>query len=140
MKTATTPTQETRRKLSIALKKAWAEGKRKIHPNTFNNFKTLNKGKSGDAHPASGSKHPAWQGENVGYHALHSWVSRRKGKPDTCEHCKLSGLYGQKIHWANVNGEYKRNVDDWIRLCALCHRRYDDRNHLRNLAIVQKKR
>ena len=73
----------------------------------------------------SREKHYAWKGDGVGYHALHEWVQKELGKPDTCEHCKRSGLTGMSIHWANRSQEYKRDISDWIRLCVSCHRVYD---------------
>lgn len=105
-----------------------------MHPNTLNNFKNLNKGRWGKNHPAGEEKHPAWKGDKVGYAALHSWIKRRKGKPDTCVKCKTSGLKGRQIHWANIDGKYQRNLEDWIRLCALCHRRYDIENNFIGMA------
>lgn len=67
----------------------------------------------------------AWKGDGVGYVGLHMWVYRNLGKPDTCEHCNTNGLSGSKIHWANKSQEYKRELDDWIRLCVSCHKTYD---------------
>lgn len=32
---------------------------------------------------------------------------------------------------ANKNGNYKRIIEDWIRLCASCHMKYDIKNNLR---------
>ena len=72
-----------------------------------------------------GADNSNWKGDNVGYDALHNWVSRQLGKPNTCEHCKKSGLSGQWIQWANKSGNYLRNITDWIRLCAKCHSAYD---------------
>src|SRR3989338_662738 len=72
-----------------------------------------------------GNKHVAWKGENVSYRRLHKWIEITLGKPDTCEHCGRSGLKGRSIHWANKSGEYKRNLEDWLRLCAKCHGLYD---------------
>jgi len=115
-----------RNHLSEGQRRAWKEGRRKIHPNTLNNLKTLNKGKFGTNHPAGEAKHPAWKGDNVGYSALHSWVRRRKSKPDTCEHCGKSGFKGTQIHWASKSRKYKRDLNDWIRLCAKCHSIYDE--------------
>lgn len=66
-----------------------------------------------------------WKGDNVGYNALHSWINRKLGKPNTCENCKKSGLVGRQIHWANVSREYKRDLTDWKRLCKKCHEIYD---------------
>ena len=67
----------------------------------------------------------SWKGDKVGYSGLHRWVPKKLGKPDTCEHCKRTGLSGNAIHWANRSGKYKRSMSDWIRLCSSCHRKYD---------------
>lgn len=66
-----------------------------------------------------------WKGDSVGYIGLHRWVQVTLGQPDTCEHCGETGLKGHKIHWANKSRTYKRRIDDWLRLCASCHGRYD---------------
>lgn len=78
-----------------------------------------------------------WKGDSVGYYALHAWISRTLGKPDTCEHCKQSGLIGKKIQWANVSGEYKRDVKDWIRLCVPCHLRFDNKLKIPDEVVPQ---
>ena len=86
-----------------------------------------------------GSNHWNWQGgigkQKQGYRALHSWINRILGKPDTCSKCGLSGLGDRKIHWANKSGKYKREVSDWIRLCSKCHGKYDKENDLRKRMI-----
>ena len=69
--------------------------------------------------------HSCWIGDKVGYNALHSWVKKHLGYPDVCEHCKKNGLSGRQIHWANKDHEYKRILEDWLRLCAKCHSSYD---------------
>ena len=66
-----------------------------------------------------------WKGDEVQYRALHSWVQRELGKPDTCGFCGRTGLTGKKIHWANKDGNYKRTLKDWLRLCVPCHKKYD---------------
>ncbi len=66
-----------------------------------------------------------WKGEQVSYRTLHRWVTRFKGKPETCEHCGKTGLTGKQINWANKDRQYKRNLEDWIRLCSYCHYLYD---------------
>ena len=70
-------------------------------------------------------KHPNWKGNQVSYSGLHYWVSRHLGKPEQCEDCGKSGLRGKQIHWANKSHQYKRDLNDWLRLCILCHKRYD---------------
>ena len=66
-----------------------------------------------------------WKGDNVGYWGLHVWVIANFGQPDTCLHCGKNRLFGHKIHWANVSGKYKRDENDWIRLCVKCHSKFD---------------
>lgn len=68
-----------------------------------------------------GSENNQWK-ENPSYSTLHDWVRRHKGKPKKCEFCgKTEGM----LHWANISGEYKRDVDDYMSLCVSCHRKYD---------------
>lgn len=71
---------------------------------------------------ASGENNPTWKGDMVGYGGLHDWVKAHKGKPTTCEHC---GLTSTNLEWANKSHEYKRDLNDWLRLCRPCHRKYD---------------
>src|SRR3990167_2616997 len=70
-------------------------------------------------------RHPNWKGDDVGYGALHDWIRRNLGTPDTCGDCGKSGLTGKQIHWANKSGKYKRDITDWVRLCAKCHKKMD---------------
>lgn len=70
-------------------------------------------------------KHPAWKGKNASYYAIHIWVNRWKGTPNTCEQCGKTGLKRQQIHWANIDHKYRRVLDDYIRLCAKCHGEFD---------------
>jgi hypothetical protein len=71
-----------------------------------------------------GKKHFAWKGNKVSYRSLHKWVEREIGKPNKCTECEKVG-YGHQMHWANISGLYKRDVADWQRLCAKCHKSYD---------------
>ena len=56
-----------------------------------------------------------------GYRNLHKWVVKKLGQPSKCEHCGKDKLTGKKIHWANISGEYKKDINDWKRLCVKCH-------------------
>lgn len=64
-----------------------------------------------------------WKGDQVGYTALHEWITRILGAPNKCEHCGT--LVAKKYEWANISKKYKREKSDWIRLCTSCHRIYD---------------
>jgi hypothetical protein len=66
---------------------------------------------------------PNWKGDSVGKAALHRWVEKYKGKPRKCEHCGTEKA--KQYDWANVSQRYKRDLDDFIRLCRPCHAKYD---------------
>lgn len=76
----------------------------------------------------SGEQHHAWRGDAVGYTALHRWVVRHRGRPSRCEHCGTTSA--RRYEWANVDHRYRRVLDDYLRLCTTCHRRYDYENGL----------
>lgn len=75
-------------------------------------------------------EHHAWKGNKVCYAALHSWVVRKLGRPTECEWCGKNEHRKHYIQWANIDHEYKRDLNDWVRLCAKCHRTYDKLNGL----------
>jgi hypothetical protein len=70
-----------------------------------------------------GEKNPYWKGDAVKYVGLHRWVQRHKGKAVKCAHCGKTGY----CHWANISGEYKRDLDDFVSLCVSCHKFYDQK-------------
>lgn len=76
----------------------------------------------------SGKNNVMWKGDFVSYSGLHYWIKRCKGKPEICEHCGKPAK-----HWANIDHKYRRNLDDYISLCASCHKKYDIKNNLNHL-------
>ena len=107
-----TPTEEQRKKVSLALK-----GK---IPKNF--YEMQKKGWTTSKKEQFNSN---WKGQEVGYIGLHKWVQKHLGKPTKCEMCGKGGLSGRFIQWANKDHTYRRNLEDWIRLCTPCHRKYD---------------
>ena len=85
----------------------------------------------------TGNKHPLWKGNNATYGSIHDWVSRHLGTPKICSHC---GNSRKKIYyqWANISGNYKRDLSDWVRLCVKCHRK-KDKNKTRAGLIYEKR-
>lgn len=71
-----------------------------------------------------GEKHFAWKGEQAHYDSLHDWVARYRGREKKCSACGLDDPK-RTYHWANLSGEYKRDLDDWARLCIPCHSALD---------------
>lgn len=64
-----------------------------------------------------------WNTERPGYRGIHNWVERRLGKPSVCSNCHT--IDSKRYHWANISGEYKRDISDWVRLCVSCHFKKD---------------
>lgn len=62
-----------------------------------------------------------WKGDNVGYYALHMWISRHLGKAKKCIFC------GNEINvqWASISHKAKRDLNDYVSLCGKCHVAYD---------------
>jgi hypothetical protein len=59
----------------------------------------------------------------IGYATIHRWIKREKGKPSFCEICGTEDA--KRFEWANISGEYKQELEDWMRLCSRCHVRHD---------------
>ena len=96
-----------------------------IKPNSGsfkNGHQSWNKGMEWEE--KQGENNCNWKGDDVGKVALHLWVTRYKGKPKICEHCKAT-CKERKLNWANKDHTYKRVLDDFISLCVSCHRKYD---------------
>jgi hypothetical protein len=68
-----------------------------------------------------GSKHYNWKGAKVSYKALHAWIRRHKGSPEKCFFC--GGR--DRLEWANISGEYKRDLTDYLSCCRDCHIKFD---------------
>jgi len=79
------------------------------------------KRKISDAH--LGEKNPMWKGDDVGYGQLHRWIRMHKPKTTLCEVCKIN----KPIDVANISGEYKRDINDYIWVCRTCHMEMDGR-------------
>ena len=72
----------------------------------------------------SGEKNVNWKGDEASYGSLHDWVSYHKGNEKKCSQCGEDEP-SKRYEWANISGEYKREIDDYIRLCKKCHYHYD---------------
>ena len=77
-----------------------------------------------------------WMGDKVKYRALHSWVIRKLGKASKCTFCNQYKTTPKSIHWANRSQEYKRDLNDWIQLCAKCHKAYD-KDKIKKWSLIQ---
>lgn len=82
----------------------------------------------------SNEKHHAWKGDKASYSAVHKWMTNNFGRPYKCFSCDGTT---PRVEWANISGEYKREMSDWIGLCSSCHR-YFDRNSERRMLILEK--
>ena len=73
----------------------------------------------------SGDKGYRWKGDKVGYRGLHHWMKKEFGKAFKCEFCGKTRTTPKSIQWANKTGKYLRDRNDWLELCASCHKKYD---------------
>jgi len=95
------------------------EHKRKISESNKGNTSGLENGKR-TRFKNTGCKGHKTLGVN-GYRNIHKWVVKELGQPEECVECGKDGLTGRQIHWANLSGEYKKDISDWMRLCVRCH-------------------
>ena len=81
-----------------------------------------------------GEQNPQWKGDRVSYRSLHEWINNQIPKPEKCEVC----LIKPPFDCANISGEYKRDLTDWMWICRRCHMKLDGRLeklHIRNSAV-----
>jgi len=83
-----------------------------------------------------GSSSSNWKGDNAGKIAIHMWLSGKYGKPKKCEHCKDENK--KRYDWASKDHKYTRDINDYIRLCTSCHRKYDIKNNNYKIGYMKK--
>ena len=85
--------------------------------------------------------HPMWKGKAGNTSATHRWVSRVRIKPTKCDWCGAAERKARDgrslLFWANLSGDYLRELDDWACLCMNCHWKFD--NQIEKLIKYQKK-
>ena|SRR3990167_9457645 len=85
-----------------------------------------------------GKLHPLWKDGKVGYKSLHEWIGVNWGKAKEfiCTHCIKRAL-----DWANVNGIYNRERENWMPLCRSCHKKFDKADtSVARAALAEKRR
>jgi hypothetical protein len=67
-------------------------------------------------------QNPGWKGDDVSVGGVHSWL-RKHGprKKNVCVRCGKKC----KTDWANLDGKYRRDADDYVELCKTCHILFD---------------
>ena len=115
--------QETKNKLSLIHKRLYLEGK--IKPPSWKGKKASleTRLKMSQSHGKGEANHN-WKGDKVGYSGVHRWVESRLGRPNKCIN-KLCSKKSVVFEWCNISHSYKRELNDWVRLCRSCHRKYD---------------
>ncbi|KKM86040.1 hypothetical protein LCGC14_1283040 [marine sediment metagenome] len=87
-----------------------------------------------------GKNNSNWKGDAVGYFALQNWINRNYPRQGICSTCGKRANTG----YVNINGEYKRDITDFIELCMSCHKIYDlnkikSYEDMKDLVIQRKK-
>jgi len=72
---------------------------------------------------------PLWKGENATYGTKHKMINRQYGNHKKCYECGIKGKKNKggkwTIQWANISGNYKRDIKDYKGLCTKCHSVFD---------------
>ena len=70
-----------------------------------------------------GKKSRRWKGNKASYVAKHMWIIKHYGN---AKRCSIDPSHkAKRYEWANVSGEYKRDISDYMELCPSCHRKMD---------------
>lgn len=73
-------------------------------------------------HAIRNGRAPWFKGDEVGYRAIHTYLSKHFPKTGICDECGEM----KRTEYALIKGrEYSRNREDYRELCKLCHNRYD---------------
>ncbi len=75
-----------------------------------------------------GRENPKAQKSTVTYSGIHEWAKRYIERT-VCAHC---GARNRMLHTANISGEYKRDLVDWVVLCVPCHSEFDGQTKVSN--------
>jgi len=71
-----------------------------------------------------------WKGDDAGYVAIHTWLTKYYDKGNKCEQCGNENA--SRLEWSNINGDYTRDRSNWQVLCPSCHRKFDGSNMCKN--------
>lgn len=72
-----------------------------------------------------GEEAPRWKGEKAGKSAFHQYINKHHGRPKICENKECKGK-SKDYDWCIKTGrKYSHNIEDYLRMCRSCHRRYD---------------
>lgn len=73
----------------------------------------------------SKEKHPQWKNK-LTYSGYHTWLKREFGFPKKCDNKRCKTINPLCYEWSLKKGfQYKRNRENYWRLCINCHRKYD---------------
>mgnify|MGYP001591638105 CR=1 FL=1 len=72
-----------------------------------------------------GQRPSNFKGDKARYETKHQWVYYHYGKATKCENERCLFKSPKIYHWANISGDYKRDIKDWIQLCPSCHKKMD---------------
>ena len=78
---------------------------------------------------ALAEKNPNWMGGKYVIGSVHQWIAKNLGKPNYCEICKRTDK--KDYDWSNKDHKYRRDLNDWQRLCRSCHTAFDIKHNNR---------
>lgn len=70
------------------------------------------------------SLNPNYEPAKTTYMQIHKWVYKQAGRADHCQ--ENEEHISKRYEWANLSGNYRREMSDWKQLCKECHTKYDN--------------
>jgi hypothetical protein len=116
--------EEHKRNISLAHK-----GKMPKNIGLLNELAKQRKGKPSKQFFPKDELSYSWKGDNVGYSAIHKWVTRKLGKAICCS--VNPNHKSSAFQWSNISGTYKRDLKDFRSLCLSCHQKFDKNRKFR---------
>jgi hypothetical protein len=87
-------------------------------------FKEYNAGRQQRHNASRNAQRHAFQKRfGINYEKLHVFIRMHKHRTNICVRCHAVG----NTQFANISGEYKKDINDYEELCIACHHREDKR-------------
>lgn len=96
----------------------------KVSPSEKARRAWITKRRTGFTGIKKGVASPLYKKTGFAYSTVHSWLIRTYGKATYCSNDKAH--VSKRFDWANISGEYKRDISDYKPLCIACHHALDN--------------
>lgn len=100
------------------------EKKTMMSPTERTNRAWITKKLTGFTGIKKGEESPNFKKGKISYSGVHGWLIKNFGKATYCSNDNTHK--SKRFEWANISGEYKRDIRDYKPLCVSCHDIFDN--------------